>query len=102
MLEKDENVPVDIFPEPTNKYDAKAICFRCQINGEWTHIGYIVREALEHVHKALSENNIFSIKFSWVKYLAIWSKSGPGFYAGIDISKNGEWHPDVVKCSSTR
>ena len=103
QLNKENNeVSVDIFPEPDNQYDSKAICFKCQIGGEWKRIGYIVREALDHVHEALTEQKIINVKFSWVKYLAVWSKSGPGFYAGVNISKNGEWHPSVVKCSSTR
>lgn len=102
LLQKDEQVPVNIFPEPTNQYDAKAICFKCQIDGEWKRIGYIVHEILDHVHAALLEKKIVSVTFCWVKYLAIWSKSGPGFYTGINIAKNGEWHPDVGKCRSTR
>ena len=103
ILKEKNDVPVGIFPEPNNQYDSKAICFKCQIDsGEWKRIGYIVREALDHVHEAISGGKILNVKFSWVKYLAVWSKSGPGFYAGVNISKNGEWHPAVVKCSSTR
>ena len=102
MLLQNEEVPVKITPEPTNQYDAKAICFKCFVDGEWHRIGYVVREALDHVHDALSEKKIISVKFSWVKYLAVWSRCGPGFYAGVKIAKSGEWHPDVMKCSSTR
>lgn len=101
LLENDKEVPVGVFPEPNNVYDAKAICFKCYIDGEWKRIGYIVREALDHVHDAITMKKIISVKFGWVKYLAIW-RSGPGFYAGINIAHNGEWHADIVKCSSTR
>ncbi len=65
QLLKKEEVPVNIFPEPTNEHDSRAICFKCQINGEWKRIGYVVREAVDHVH---AEKKIISVKFSWVKY----------------------------------
>ena len=42
------------------------------------------------------------MKFARIKYLAIWNRSGPGFYAGIDISIEQEWHLVVVRCRSTR
>ena len=35
LLQKGDDIPVNIFLEPTNKYDSKAICFKCQLNGEW-------------------------------------------------------------------
>ena len=54
LLKKNENVPVNIFPEPENQF---AICFKCLVGGEWRRIGYIVRESLH-------------AEFSWVKYLA--------------------------------
>ena len=101
LLSVDEKVEVRITPEPTNVHDARAICFRCHVDGKWHRIGYIVREALDYVHAAMAENKILSVSFAWVKYMSMW-KSGPGFYAGIKIAKNGEWHPDIVKCSSTR
>ena len=101
LLSANKTVNVKIVPKPTNEYDAKAICFMCQVDGKWHRIGYIVRELLDHVHEALAENKILSVTFAWVKYMSIW-KSGPGFYAGIKIAKNGDWHPDVVKYSSTR
>ena len=59
-----------------------------------------MREALDHVHTALKQKTIISVKFDWVKYLAIWSK--PGFYCAINITKNGDWHPAVVKCRSKK
>jgi hypothetical protein len=95
-----EDIPVGIFPEPNNKYDAKAICFKCKISEEWIRIGYIVREALDHVHTALQHKKIIRVRFDWVKYLAMWSR--PGFYCAINITKNDVWHPDVVKCRSTK
>ena len=61
-----------------------------------------MREVLPSVHKALTEKKIITVRFDWVKYIVNWSKSGPGFYAGIKISLNGEWPKEVWQCRSTR
>ena len=62
----------------------------------------MVKEALEYVHEALQDNKIVSVSFAWVKYLVTWSTSGPGYYAGIRVALNGEWHKNVVQCQSAR
>ena len=102
ILRECGTVRIKLAPEPNNQYDARAIAFLCHIDGKWQRIGYIVRECLEHVHLALSEGRILSVKLSWAKYLACWSHSGPGFYAGVNVSIRGEWHRDVVCSQSTR
>ena len=79
-------VSVNIFCEPENPVDSKAIAFRCQIGDEWHTIGYIVREALDSVHTAIRNQDIISVRFSWVNYLVSWSRSGPGYYARINIT----------------
>ena len=102
LLGQEEQVPLVIVPEPDNQYDSKAIAFKCKIDGEWRRIGYIVREALDHVHTALTQKKILNVNFAWVKYLVIWMRSGPGYYAGVNISINGEWPAEVCRCASTR
>ena len=57
-LSQGEQVPVKLVPEPGNQYDAKAISFVCTIDGKWCRIGYIVGEALDHVHAALEERKV--------------------------------------------
>lgn len=89
-------------PEPNNQYDAHAIAFYCTINGNCQRIGYVVKECLAHVHQALSQRRILAVKLAWAKYLVCWSYSGPGFYAGVNVSIRGEWHRDVVRSQSTR
>ena len=32
---------------------------------------------------------------------SVWLRSGPGFYAGINIALNGEWPSVVLKHAST-
>ena len=100
--QEDFKVPVKIVPEPDNQYDSKAIAFMCELDGKWEKIRYIVREALDDVHQALIEKRIVSVKFAWVKYVVMWMRTGPGYYAGINIAVNGEWSKDVCRCASTR
>lgn len=102
LLEQGQQVPVKIVPEPDNQYDSKAIMFQCKLDSKWHKIGYIVREALDDVHRALEQKKIISVKFAWAKYLVVWMRSGPGYYAGINIALNGEWSREVCHCASTR
>lgn len=95
-------VPINIFCEPENPFDSRAIAFRCQFADKWHTIGHIVREALDPVYVAIQNRHIISVKFSWVSYLVSWSHSGPGYYAGIDITVQGRWPREVVKCASSR
>ena len=95
-------VPVRLSPEPHNVKDSKAIAFECEIDGKWIRIGYIVRELLDEVHAAIRDKKILSTRFSWIKYMTDWTRSGPGYFAGINISKNGDWDRIVTQYSSTR
>ena len=89
-------------PEPSNQYDSKAIAFQVHWKDNWQTIGYVVRECLDHVHHALMQKRLLSVELAWAKYLVCWSASGPGFYAGINMTIKGTWHPDVVRSQSTR
>ena len=86
----------------TNSYDSKAVAFMCMVEGSWQRIGYVVRETLDEVHEAIRQRNILWVKFAWVKYLLQWVRSGPGFYAGINIARRGEWSETCLKSASTR
>ena len=100
--DNDGKVEVRVSPEPDNEHDSQAIAFQCHVNHKWQRIGYVVRECLSHVHKALQEKRLLSVKLSWAKYLVCWARSGPGFYAGVDMSISEEWHRDVVRSQSTK
>ena len=102
QLLQNGDVPVMIVPEPENQFDSRAIAFKCQIKDKWHRIGYVVREALDDVHRALQEKKITNVTFAWVKYLVVWMRSGPGFYAGVNITIRGEWSVVVRRCASTR
>ena len=65
-------------------------------------MGYVVKEVLEDVHEAIDKEQKLSVKFNWIKYITDWTRSGPGYFAGIRISKNGDWGQKVKMYSSTR
>ena len=99
-LRKGEVVKVMLRPEPSNPKDSRAIAFDCNIGTKWERIGYIVQEALSAVHSAIKNNLIVSVNFEWVKYITHWSRSAPGWYSGIAITKQGDWPVEVVRCAS--
>ena len=86
LLREGSEVQVKLFSEPENQYDSKAITFKCNVDGNWVRIGYVVREALDLLHSVLAAKKIISVKFAWVKFMVEWVHSGPGFYAGINIA----------------
>ena len=101
-LDIDEEVLVNLYPEPDNKFDNKAIAFKCFISGKWHRIGYVVKEVLTDVHDAMKKNLITAVKFAWVKYIVTWTRSGPGYFAGISITRKGMWSKEVCQSASTR
>ena len=92
-------VAVKLNPEPDNQQDSKAIAFVCKIeDGEWKRIGYIVREVIDDVQAALDAQKILSVSFDWIRFKTYFKS--PGWYAGIKITKNGEWFQQVILSSS--
>ena len=89
-------VPVSIVHEPMNPRDSNALAFVCTIEGKKHTIGYVVSELLDEVHTAYRAGNIVSVKISWVRYITDWTRSGPGFFAGVDIEKKGRWSSNAI------
>ncbi len=89
LIKIGQDVPVKLIKEPDNIMTPEL----SHLVSARRPLDTYVKEALEYVHKAMAER---MSKFDWVKYLVIWSKSGPGFYAGIRITLNGE-RPKEVK-----
>ena len=86
---------------PSNQYDNKAITFKCWMYDDWYRISYIVCEALDTVHDVLKNNLITGVNFAWAIHILSRTRLGPGYYAGINITKFGEWSDEVYACSST-
>jgi hypothetical protein len=102
VLRSGQEVYVALQKEPENPNDSMAIAFKCYLNGKWHTIGYVVREALNDVHEALCTNSIQTVKFGWVKFRIDFQRSGPGFYAGVDITRIGHWSSRVYNCASPK
>lgn len=92
-------VPVKIQKEPTNPVDARAIAFMCCADEQYERIGYVVTEVLNDVHSAMDENKILNVRFDWIRLLFRFRK--PGWYAGIIITRRGEWSQTVMRSRST-
>ena len=82
--------------------DSRAIAFVSTVNNVQYTIGYAVREVLDELHDAIKLKQILDVKFAWVKYLVQWTKTGPGYYCGINITKKGEWSQNATRYQSTR
>ena len=89
-------------PEPENKFDSKAIAFHAFIANQWHQIGYVVRKALDDMQSALDQNAIINVEFAWANYLINCTKSGPGYFAGINVTRRGKWSKEVCESASTR
>ena len=92
-------VPCKFQPEPNNPYDSQAIAFFCKLN-KWEKIGYAVKEVLAELHDAIARNEITNVRIKWIKYVIHWQS--PGWYAGIDVTRNGEWSHTVLRSQSAR
>ena len=92
-----ETVPVKLKKEPSNPIDSQAIAFMCKADKEWERIGYVVKEALPDVHKAIDNNKIIKVFFDWIRFIACFKP--PGLYAGIAITLNGTWSNAVIQSS---
>ncbi len=95
-------IPVELRIEPGNPVDPNAIAFMCSVDGCFERVGYVVKEARDAVHDALTRNDITLIKLKWVKYVTDWYRMGPGFFAAVNITKKGVWPTNVVMVKSTR
>ena len=61
----------------------------------------MVKEAFNSVHHEMDTDHINLVQFAWIKFITHWSRSGPGWYCGIKITKRGEWPKEIVQCEST-
>lgn len=97
-LHSGEEVPVRILPEPENPMDRNAVAFQCFVDNIWHKFGYAVREVTDELQTAIANNLIRNAQFKAVRYIC---RCAPGFYAAVDITKNGVWSQNVVRAKST-
>ena len=95
-------VSVKLQAEPDNIKDANTIAFMCLLDDSYVRMGSVVSKLLDEVHEAMNNNTVLDVKLSWIKYLTNWTFSGPGYFAGINITKKGTWSSKAIQSSSTR
>ena len=91
-----QSVPVRLINEPNNPKDSRAIAFECKPADQYIRIGYIVHEALDAVHDAIDQDKIVRVSFDYVKFVVQFKAWG--WYAGIIITRQGEWPAHVLRC----
>ena len=101
VMQRGHTVPVSLVKEPLNPRDSEAVAFKCQLDGKWQTIGYVIRELLKEVRHAMDTAKITAVEFAWISYITDWH-SGPGYFAGIYIEKKGQWSDLARRKASTR
>ena len=99
-LQRGITVKVQLIPEPTNKYDNRAIKFVCDLDGQQHTIGYVVRECLNEVHQAIEKSSITRVEFAWVQFRS-YRGSIPRYYAAVSVTSNCGWSNTVKRSAST-
>ena len=94
-LRQGDKVSVQLQKEPNNPVDTQPIAFMCKLSEEWERIGYVVQEVAESVPDALDQGRL-EVSFDWVKYTMCFS--GCEWYAGIKMTRRGQWPANVLKC----
>lgn len=100
LMSSGQDVPCVLYPDPQNPVDSRAIAFKLTIENCWQRIGYVVREVQEEVHTALQNDAITIVSIDRIKYVLHWKE--PGYYAGINISRRGEWSKTVTRSQSAK
>ena len=90
-----EEVHVRRTPEPTNCYDSEAIACKTSTstdseNNEKELAIWSVKLHRTYM-KQFRSNSILSLQFDWIRFITHWSRSKPGWYYRIRISRVGSW-----------
>ena len=89
-LKEGKHVPVQIEAEPTNPYDAHAVCFKCLLDSRWQVFSYVVKELCEEVNVALSDKRT---TFASVKYKMVLDTMLP-----LVLPRRANGHHQFIDC----
>ena len=81
--------------------DKNAIAFKCFLGNKWHKFGYATTEVLDELHHAIQSKSISNVTLKDIRFVCIWSRSAPGFYAAVNITKIGLWSNVVTRHAST-
>ena len=70
--------------EPDNPVDKNAIAFKCFLGNKWHKFGYATTEVLDELHHANQSKSISNVTYKDIRFVGIWSRSAPGFYAAVN------------------
>lgn len=90
-------VNAKLFPEPENAHDNKAIAVSIKYKDDWCKVGYIAAELTKYLHKVWSDGLDFEVTVKQIKFRTDCLKVG--FYITINLTRKGEWEPEVVRAA---
>lgn len=87
-----------VFPEPENAHDNKAIAVSIKYkNDDWCKVGYIAAELSKYLHAVWCEGLDFQVSVKHIKFRTSYMKVG--FYITVNITRQGEWEPEVIRAA---
>jgi len=86
-----------LFPEPENAHDNKAIAVSIKYEDDWCKVGYIAAELTKYLHKVWYDGLDFEVTVKYIKFRTSYLKVG--FYITINITRKGEWEPEVIRAA---
>lgn len=92
-----EIVYAKLFPEPENAHDNKAIAVSIKYNDVWCKVGYIAAELTKYLHAVWSDGLDFEVTVQHIKFRTSYLKVG--FYITINLTRKGEWEPEVIRAA---
>lgn len=84
-----------VFPEPENAHDKNAIAVSIKYSDDWCKVGYIATELTKYLHAVWFDGLDFEVTVKHIKFRTSYLKVG--FYITINLTRKGEWEPEVIK-----
>lgn len=75
----------------------KAIAVSIKYKDDWCKVGYIAAELTKYLHKVWSDGLDFEVTVKQIKFRTSYLKKG--FYITINLTRKGEWEPEVVRAA---
>ena len=90
-------VSAQIRADPTNAYDANAICVEIDYGEGWKVVGFLLKDLTQYVHPVIQSGKLSSVTIDDIRFRTQWST--PGFYIKLKIKCRGAWPQEVIRAS---